>query len=252
MIDAHVSFCEPYSYELLMSYVIKAQKQGIEELTVLEPTHKFSECSLVYTEIKYTYPYQLAWYEAIPKVSINEYHAFIKEMRKNEFPIKIKFGLCVCYFIQHEQFIRQIKKDFSYDCFIGTIQFIDNIAFAWPQYSNEMLWDKYNANFLYRRYYEMMNAMITSKLFDGVAGFDNIKIMNVKPSFKMHHTYHKLAMLLALQHMYVEDDKSLRYLYGHKDGGLCEDFKKMCKEMHVEVYPCSNATRVDEVGKLIR
>lgn len=252
MIDAHVSFEEPYSYDVLMSYVKKAQDQGIEELTIVEPTHKFIECALLYTEIKYTYSYQLQWYEAIPKISIQEYHNFIEDMRKKEFPIRIKFGLCVCYFTQHEQFIKQLKKEFNYDCFVATIEFIDNIAFAWPQYSNEMLWDKYNANFLYRRYYEMMNALITSKLFDGVSGFDNIKIMNVKPSYKMHHTYHKLAMLLALQHMYVENDTSLGYVFGHEDQGLSDEFKKMCIEMHVEIRSCSNAKNASEVGKLIR
>lgn len=252
MIDAHVSFNEPYSYDLLMTYVKKAQEQGINELVIVEPSHKFLECALLYTEVKYTYQYQLEWYEAIPKISIHEYQAFVKEMRQKEFPIHIKFGLCVCYFTQHEQFIKQMKKEFAYDCFVGKIEFVDNIAFAWPQYSNEMLWDKYNADFLYRRYYEMMNALITSKLFDGVSGFDNIKIMRVIPKFKMQHTYHKMAMLLALQHMYVEDDTSLKYQYGHEDKGLCKAFKDMCTNMHVAIYPCSNAKKASEIGKLIQ
>ena len=30
--------------------------------------------------------------------------------------------------------------------------------------------------------------------------------MQMKPGYSLQHTYNKLAMLLALQHMYVEDD----------------------------------------------
>ena len=52
----------------------------------------------------------------------------------------------------------------------------------------------------------MMYALITSRLFDGVSGFDNIHHMQMKPGYSLQHTYNKLAMLLALQHMYVEDD----------------------------------------------
>ena len=52
------------------------------------------------------------------------------------------------------------------------------------------------------RYYEMMYALITSRLFDGVSGFDNIHHMQMKPGYSLQHTYNKLAMLLALQRMY--------------------------------------------------
>lgn len=249
MIDAHVSFQEPYSYELLCSYVEEAQKKGISELTILEPTHKFIECERLYTEIKYTYPYQEKWYEAIPKVSIQEYQDFIEDMKGHKFPISIRYGICVCYFTQHEWFIRQMKKAYPYDCFVGSIQFIDNIAFAWEDHSYEMLWDKYNANFLYRRYYEMMNAMITSKIFDGVHGFDDIKLLGVKPTFKMEHTYHKLAMLLALHHMYVENDHSIGYGRNHPDQGLSEEFIAMCQKLHVEIRDASNARCAKDVGR---
>ena len=47
----------------------------------------------------------------------------------------------------------------------------------------------------------MMYALITSRLFDGVSGFDNIHHMQMKPGYSLQHTYNKLAMLLALQHM---------------------------------------------------
>lgn len=249
MIDAHISLKEPYSYENLMKYATSALHKGIEELIVLEPTHKFIECAPLYREIRATYPCQEEWYDNIQKISIVEYQTFIEQMRTKEFPVKIRFGLCVCYFTQHEFFIRQLLKAFPYDICVGSIQFLDNIAFYWKEHSYEMLWNKYNADFLYRRYYEMMNALLTSHIFHGVSGFDNIKILGIKPHFNMKHTYHKMAMLMAEHHIYVEDDTSVHYRYGHPDHGLNEEFLSVCEELGVEIKAASNAHTWQEVAK---
>ena len=152
------------------------------------------------------------------------------------------------YFTQHEYFISQIKKAFPYDCFVGKIDFLDNIAFDWPQ-SHEMLWDKYNAAFLYRRYYEMMYALITSHLFDGVCGYDNIRTLGVSCPYKLQHTDHKLAMLLALSHMYVEEDNRAKEK-SHPDSlGLHDGFRELCDTMHVERKLASHATCAADIGK---
>ena len=46
MIDAHIEYQGEYSYEHLMEYVQAAIHNGIDEITILQPTHKFKECSL--------------------------------------------------------------------------------------------------------------------------------------------------------------------------------------------------------------
>ena len=60
------------------------------------------------------------------------------------------------------------------------------------KHSREMMWDKYNAGYLYRRYYEMMNAMLTSNfvLMASVV-FDNIRTAGVMPKFSRTHTLSK-------------------------------------------------------------
>ncbi|WP_416326672.1 histidinol-phosphatase [[Eubacterium] hominis] len=249
MIDAHIAFTGPYTYERLLEYIDKAMEQGLQGIVILEPTHKFKECKVMYREVCTTYPCQREWFQSVNTNSIKDYQRFILEMRQKEFPIQVQFGLEVCYFTQHETFIRKLKSEFDYDVFIGCIHFLDNLAFAWIDHSHEMLWDKYNAGFLYRRYYEMMNAMLTSQLFDGIAGFDTIKALKVPCKFKLDHTYHKLAMLLAKQKLYVEDDASLGYLYQHEDAGLSKPFLTICKEQGVIVKRVSNAQCLDDVGR---
>lgn len=248
MIDAHISFSKPYSKELLMEYITKAQEKGIDELIVLEPTHKFFECETLYKEMRVMYPNQDLWYKEQPKCSIVVYQQFIDEMKKIALPITVSFGLCVSYLPQHEVFIRQLKDAYPYDVFVGRIEFIDNVAFSWKE-SNAMMWDKYNTNFLYRRYYETMNALLTSHLFDGVAGFDAIKVSKHTPTFPLQHTYQKLAGLLKEKGMYVENATSMHYRYHHEDNGLQKTFLSICEALAVDVQRASEATSPEDVGR---
>ena len=250
MIDAHISLSGPYTYENLMKHVEQAVKKGLSGITILEPTHKFKECKTMYREVCATYPCQKDWFQSVNTASIKDYQKFVETMRKKAFPIEVSFGLEVCYFTQHEPFIRRLKSEFPYDRFVGCIKFIDNVAFAWKEHSFEMLWNKYHSGFLYRRYYEMMNALLTSELFDGVSGFDDIKTLQVPCHFKLFHTYHKLAALLAKYHMYVEDDASLGYQHHHEDHGLAPAFRIICEELGVEILRVSHATRIEEIGIL--
>lgn len=248
MIDGHVMLSQPYSYENLMEYVKAAEEKGLDGIVVLEPTWRFKECRPLYREVCFTFPCQKKWYEERCNYAITTYQQFIEEMRKKEFPIKVSFGLEVTYFTQHENFIQQIKDAFSYDVFVGCIHFLDNVAFAWET-SHEMLWDKYNAGFLYRRYFEMMNAMLTSKLFDQIAGFDTIKALQVTCPYRLQHTYHKMAHLMKDAHIRVEDDKSLSYRYHHPDAGLAKEFVTLCKELGITILTVSNARKPNEVGQ---
>ena len=249
MIDAHVSFSKPYSKEVLMEYIEEAKKVGIDELYVIEPSFKFLEFGLLYNEIRTMYPCQEDWYCRLKKQSIKEYHAFISAMRKETFDIKVRFGLCISYLAQHEQWMREIKEQFDYDIFIASIDFIDNIAFAWGEDSDKMLWNKYNTNYLYRRYYETMNALLTSNLFDGVSGFDRIKVSRHTPTYHMKHTYHKLAKLLHEHHMYVEDGTSIHYFDHHPDYGLSDVFKQHCIDEKVEIKKASLAIQPKDVAR---
>lgn len=53
---------------------------------------------------------------------------FIELMKKEQFPIKIKFGLEVCYSLEHEKEIEKIKEMYPFDFLVGAIHFIDGLA----------------------------------------------------------------------------------------------------------------------------
>lgn len=233
--DGHICLNGNYEEALLQSFIEQAIKEKQDEIIILEPASIFKEYASLYKEVRAVYPCQRDWYDGQNLCSVSDYHAFILAMRKKQFPLTVRFGICADYFTQHESLLTQMKAHFPYDRFVGRIHFIDNIAFDWEPQSREMLWNKYNTSFLYRRYYEMMHALITSQLFDGVSGFDDIQRLQIKPRFSLSHTYHKLAMLLALHHMYVEENIDEE----KGKGKLSEQFRTSCEERHIIIVPCS-------------
>ena len=113
--------------------------------------------------------YQSKWFAGKDSKSkdIKEYIDFIELMKKEEFPIKIKFGLEVCYSPQHEHDIEEIEKLYDFDLIMGSIHFIDGFAFShlkqrWS--SNDV-----DINKLYDRYYSIMIKLVKSNLFSGLA-----------------------------------------------------------------------------------
>lgn len=231
-----------------MEYIEEAQENGIEELAVMEPGIKFIECEPLYREVRSTHPKQDAWYRREAKISLQEYLDFVQEMKQKELPITVRFGLCMDYLPQHEAFLKDLKQQAGLDLFTGRVYFIDNLVFSWNPDSFEMMWDKYHASYLVRKYYEQVHALITSGIFDGLADFELIHALNVSYYFSLNRTYQKLARLLALHHMYVEADTS--YLYRRKKNSinLTDAFINCCESMKVPCVPVSNARHPIEVG----
>lgn len=54
----------------------------------------------------------------------------VEKLKQINFPIRLKFGLEVCYSPEHEIDIAQIKQMYSFDFLVGLIHFIDGWAFS--------------------------------------------------------------------------------------------------------------------------
>ena len=54
-------------------------------------------------------------------------------------------------------------------------------------------------------------------------------------------------MLLALQHMYVEDDARDVLSVRGSSGRLSEAFREICMAKHIRIVPCSYAERPEEM-----
>lgn len=131
MIDAHIHIDKgELSIDRIIQFIDKAVELKIDEIYLLQHTNVFSEYMFLYQEMKNYNEYQRQWVEDKEQsaVSIMKYLSFIQEMKKLRFPIKVKFGLEVCYSENYEQAICDAMKAYPFDFLVGSIHTIDGWA----------------------------------------------------------------------------------------------------------------------------
>lgn len=91
MTDVHIHIEKgPYTKEWIEKFAKRAVSVGIDEIYLLEHSHRFVEFTPMYASICEYSDYQKNWYKSKVKLSIKDFQALISEMRNIEFPVKIK------------------------------------------------------------------------------------------------------------------------------------------------------------------
>lgn len=194
------------------------------DIYILQPCYLFTECEIMFREVRNSYPEQREWFDGISKCSIKVYQNLIIDIR-NKYPdASIKFGLYIPYISEYESFIRQLKQQFHYDYLLSGIDFLDGMS-LYSAYAKYNIWNKYSDDYIFLRYYELTYALISSHLFDGLAHFDFIR--NVKEYHQYHrHHYHKIASNLHKEKMF------LTFLYPN----IYHYFKQEIKKYQIPVF----------------
>ena len=253
LIDGHVHLEKgQYSIEWVNEFITQAMDRGIEEIYFLEHTHLFEECRSLYNEMAEYNLYQNQWFEKKQKqmCPISKYISFVDSIKGEKFPIKLKFGLEVCYSPEHERDIEKIKSLYSFDFLVGSIHFIDGWAFS----HLKQRWDKkdYDLRKLYTRYYEVMYELIQSKLFSGLAHPNSLQCFGAYPEGDFSNEYDRIARALKANGMYVEDSSGLAINYGDSELGMNKEMLKYMKLYEVPIITASDAHYPKDVGKLIK
>lgn len=252
MIDGHVHLEKgPLKKEYVYEFVDEALKKGIDELQILDHTHRFKEFAPIYEKCRINQA-QIDWLNSDLRNSIYEYISLIEEIKKEELPIKVTFGLEVCYQKAEEENIKKLIKDiYDWDFLVGSVHSIDYLVYdsAW---SKKELWDKYPVDDIYRRYYEIVFDLVKSDLFSQLAHPDTIKMFNYYPSYDLIPTYIELAKLLNEHHMKVENNVGCYYRYHHKDMGLSSELLKVFKDNKCDLITVSDAHYPKDVGNCIK
>ena len=249
MIDGHVHIEKsPYTIEYIMEYVKQAQARGIDEINLLEHTHRFTEWKELYELARNAHPKMKEWLDNKNTISIQDYFKLIAKVKAMDLPVKLNFGLEVCYFKDKEDFIKEQLALFPYDFVIGSIHYVYDMAYDLDNISQAILWDVKNVNDIYRTYYKDTEHLICSGLFTQLAHMDTIKKYNLYPSYDLTDTYHHIAELLKKQGMKTECNVGCYYRYHHHDLGLSEELLDILKQHQVEIVPCSDAHQPSDVG----
>jgi len=247
MIDGHVHLEKgPLTKEYVYEFINEAIRKGLDELQILDHTHRFKEFAPLYE------PYrkikgQNAWLNECIVDSIYDYIALIEEMKKEDLPIKVTYGLEVCFQPGQEELIKKLCNVYNWDFLVGSIHAIDYVIYdsAW---SLDALWKPYEVDYIYKRYFEDMFELVKSDLFTQLAHPDTIKMFNFYPSYDLNPTYLQLAKLLNEHHMKVENNVGCYYRYNHKDMGLSDELLKIFKDNGCELITVSDAHYPKHVG----
>lgn len=244
MIDGHIHLeHQPYTLETIDLMVDCAIKAGVTECYILDHTHKFIEFNPIYTPLL-DHPAIDAWFHHQEQISVETYLTFIKQVKQNKYPIPLHFGLEVCYIPETEATIRSLLEQYPVDFTIGSIHYVDHFPFDLDKH----LWEGIDVNRLYRRYYEVMEQCIQSKLFPILGHPDSIKLFQIIPSIDLTSHYHRIAKLLHETGMETENNSGL-WRYGFPYPGLDPVFLAILKEHQVSIHRSSDAHRAIDIGR---
>jgi len=255
MTDCHVHIERgEYTLEWIRRFINTAVTRGIDELWLLEHSYRFHEFVPMYREIyaasaDISGDYFKSWLDRKMGVSaLADYLALCEKVRRElapSIPVKIKFGLEVCYFEGAENFVKSIFDGTNLDFCTGSIHYIDNFPFD----HTNIPWDGVDVDDAYNRFFEMSVNLANSGVFSVLAHPDSIKVAGHSPSFPLTAHYEKLAAALAKNDMYAEQNSGVSRR-SSAEWGMDKEFIDILKRHGVKIITASDAHYPDDVGLL--
>ncbi len=188
--------------------------------------------------------YQNDWIHKKMSGSINNYLNFIEIAKKKDYPIKVRFGIEVCYIPETVNLLIGVLNRFKFDFLTGSVHYID----GWGFDHKKEFWKDINVNRTYKRYYEIMKDLIQTGLFIGLAHPDSIKCFGYYPGYDLLDTYNEISILLNKQGMYAEQSGGLALNYGFSELGMNRIMLKTFKQNNVKIMTASDAHKPEHIG----
>ena len=112
MIDGHIHIERgPYTLDWIRQFANRAVEMQIDEIWLLEHCYRFEEYVPMYESVCGYSEYIDTWFHSKAGVLRQaDYLELIKRVRNEQFPVKIKFGLEICYFQEFEDFTAELSK----------------------------------------------------------------------------------------------------------------------------------------------
>lgn len=245
MIDGHIHFHnQPYTLETIENMVKSAISKGIDEIWLLDHTHKFKEFGFLYANLKENLT--IEWYKKKSPIAIQEYIDFINLVKSKKWPIKIKFGLEVCYFPESEnQLIHVLNSLPDFDFLIGSVHF----EFGTGIDIKKELQEKFDIRELYIEYFNIQKQMVESHIFDVIGHPDLIKLYGYYPDNELYlKLIEDFANVLEKHDQKVENNTGL-LRYGFPYGGMSSEMIDILDKHHIRYHRSSDAHTYEDIGR---
>lgn len=251
MIDGHIHIERgAYTLDWIEQFVQKAIEMDIDEIRLLEHGYIFEEFCPMFDKVCAYSEYVDTWFQrSAAKHKLDEYFELIDAVRKENYPIDIKFGLEICYFEEHKDMIGELTCGKGFDFLLGSIHFVDNFAFD----HKAEHWIDVDVDNIYKRYFEDSIALAKSGLFDGIGHPDAIKLFGHRPTYSLMSFYEKLAKALSESGMYADQNSGVyRRCKDTASLGMDKDLIRVLKRHAVPIITSSDAHCPEDVGDRIR
>lgn len=232
-----------YTKQWIDKFVQQAVRMNIDEINLLEHTIRIRDFHPAFEEARNYNLYQKKWFEGKKNQthSLDEYKKLVCDIRNQDYPVKINFGLEVCWFEQHEDFLRDMLSDGFFDYVLGSVHWIDNWTFNQRKYQ----WLGRDVDEIYKRYYELSNSLVESDIFDIIAHPDLVRCHSIYPSYDLLETYKSLCENAKAHNVMLEMNTS-------KGLGLNPQFLEIAIKSGVRFSTGSDAHRPEDVGRGIK
>lgn len=170
----------------------------------------------------------------------------IKKVAKEFKNLKVLTGIEMDFTNGKESEIADFLADFDFDVVIGSIHFLDGWMFDHPDYTDQ--YNNWDIDQLYKYYFEQVNALVKSNLFDIVGHIDLIKLFNYRPQKDILKYVEPTLKLIAENNLVMEINtngmnKPVKEFYPEK-----AIFKK-AYQLGVKITMSSDAHRAERVGE---
>lgn len=251
MTDGHIHIERgEYTLDWIGRFVDRAVEMQLDEIRLLEHCYRFEEFVPMYDSVCAYSPYVDEWFHRQAGVlKLRDYLELIEKVRNEQFPVRIKFGLEICYFEQFEDFTARLTKDKGFDFLLGSIHFVDDFAFDHkPEH-----WAEVDVDKIYRRYFEDSVSLAKSRIFDGIGHPDTIKLFGHRPSYPLTEYYESLAAELSKSNMYADQNSGAARRCPQSAGlGMDAGLLGILKRNNVSIITSSDAHCPEDVGYKIR
>lgn len=247
MIDCHIHIEKgEYTLDWINEFVKTAVARGLDEIWLLEHCYRFKEFVPMYDSVCNYSNYINTWFcRKAGVLVLDDYMRLIDLVRKNDYPIEIKFGLEICYFKDFEELVYKETKDKCLDFLVGSVHFIDDFAYD----HRAEHWKDVDVDKTYRRYYETSIELAKSGIYNGIAHPDCIKLFGHTPSYPLDNYYDTIAVELAKNNMYAEQNSgAYRRCPETAELGMNTDMIKAMKKNKLKMLTASDAHRSEDVG----
>ncbi len=246
MLDAHVHLERgPYTAEWLTEFVTAAKQRGITELHLLDHSYLFREFVPLYDDIRRTSPFIDRWLTRKAGVrDLGDYLTFVESVRKYDFGILLRFGLEVCFLPTRLPETEQLLDNLPLDFTVGSVHFIDDFAFD----HTPDQWQGIDPGRAYRRFFDLSADLAESRLFDGIAHPDSVKLFGHTPAHPLDEAYDTLAAALAESGMYAEQNSGIARRTS-AESGMTPALYTAMKRHNVPLRTASDAHRPSDVGE---